>query len=184
MIDDSLKLVPDGEIFKDKKIYMMVPYDKGATKLLIGTRASGFYIYEGNTAVTFPLEKKADDYLKEKKLYHGIRLSSGDFALATLRGGLVIMDSQGKLRRIFDKTSGLQDDNVKFVFEDAGGNLWLALNRGITKIEYASPFSIYDDRSNLPGQVLGMRDGRHRHRGGQEHHRDESRRSVQRCPFV
>ncbi|NIM11621.1 MAG: hypothetical protein GTO45_05960, partial [Candidatus Aminicenantes bacterium] len=47
-----------------------------------------------------------------------IRLSSGDFALATLNGGLVIMDPHGRLKYIFDKTYGLQDDKVHYVFED------------------------------------------------------------------
>jgi ligand-binding sensor domain-containing protein len=96
--------------------------------------------------------------MEAKKLSHGIRLSSspGEFALATLRGGLVIIDSQGKLKQIFDKTSGLQDDNVKYVFEDSRGNLWLALSEGIAKIEYASPFTIYGQRSNLPGSVFSV----------------------------
>jgi signal transduction histidine kinase/DNA-binding response OmpR family regulator len=149
---DSLKVVPGGETFAQKKIYMMAPYDN--KKLLIGTRANGFYtydIYNGGEAVPFPTG--ADNYLKRNQLYHGIRLSSGDFALATLRGGLVIIDSQGRLKEIFNKSYGLQDDNINYVFEDFQGNLWLAMDRGISKIEYVSPLSIYDDRLNLPGNV-------------------------------
>jgi signal transduction histidine kinase/DNA-binding response OmpR family regulator/ligand-binding sensor domain-containing protein len=153
--EDSLKVVPGGETFAKKKIYMMVPYDN--KKLLMGTRENGFYTYDihnGNDPVPFPTE--AGDYLNENPLYHGIRLSSGDFALATLRGGLVIMDSQGRLKEIFNKASDLQDENVNYVFEDSTGNLWLALDRGISKIEYVSPFSIFDDRLNLPGSVLSV----------------------------
>jgi signal transduction histidine kinase/DNA-binding response OmpR family regulator/ligand-binding sensor domain-containing protein len=151
----SLKVVPGGETFAKKKIYMMAPYDN--KKLLIGTRADGFYtydIYNGIEAVPFPTG--ADNYLKEKQLYHGIRLSSGDFALATLRGGLVIIDSQGRLKEMFNKSCGLQDDNVNYVFEDFQGSVWLAMDRGISKIEYVSPLSIYDDRSNLPGNVQAV----------------------------
>jgi signal transduction histidine kinase/DNA-binding response OmpR family regulator len=152
---DSLKVVPGGESFAGKKIYMMAPYDN--KKLLIGTRENGFYTYDpdnGIEAVPFPTE--TDNYLKENQLYHGIRLSSGNFALATVRGGLVIIDSQGRLKEIFHKSSGLQDDNIKYVFEDLEGNLWLAMDKGISKIEYVSPLSIYDDRSNLPGSVLSV----------------------------
>jgi signal transduction histidine kinase/DNA-binding response OmpR family regulator len=149
---DSLKVVPGGETFAEKKIYMMVPYDN--KKLLMGTRANGFYIYDGIEAVPFPTG--ADDYLKKTKLYHGIRLSSGDFALATMRGGLVIIDSQGRLKEIFNKSSGLQDDDVNYVFEDLQGNLWLAMDQGISKIEYVSPLSTCDDRSNLPGSVMSV----------------------------
>jgi ligand-binding sensor domain-containing protein len=136
---------------------MMAPFAPDHTtakKLLIGTRSQGFYIYDGTSAVPFPTE--ADDYLKENKLYHGIRLSTGDYALATLQGGVVIIDANGRLKEIFTGSSGLQNDNVKYVFEDSTGNLWLALNKGISKIEYASPISFYDNRTNLPGLVLSV----------------------------
>jgi signal transduction histidine kinase/DNA-binding response OmpR family regulator len=151
---DSLKAVPGGETFAGKKIYMMTPYDNKI--LLIGTGEHGFYTYDPDNTAALPFPTEADNYLKENRLYHGIRLSSGDFALATLRGGLVIIDSQGRLKEIFNKAYGLQDDNIKYVFEDFHGNLWLAMDRGISKIEYVSPLSIYDDRSNLPGSVLSV----------------------------
>jgi signal transduction histidine kinase/DNA-binding NarL/FixJ family response regulator len=155
--NNSLKLIPGGETFAEMKISMMVPYD--SEKVLIGTRAEGLYIYDGIEAVPFPTD--VDDYLREKQLYHGIRLSSSftssvDFALGTLQGGLVIIDSHGHLKQIFDKASGLQDDNIKYVYEDSQGNLWLGLNNGISKIEYTSPISLYDNRLNLPGLVLSV----------------------------
>jgi signal transduction histidine kinase/DNA-binding response OmpR family regulator/ligand-binding sensor domain-containing protein len=149
----SLELVAGGERFAVEKLHMMNYYDSQG--ILLGTRLNGLFIYNGSTIIRFPTE--VDDYLKEKQLYQGIGLSSGDFALATLRGGLVIIDSDGNLKHIFDKTSGLQDDSSQFVFEDQQGNLWLALGKGISKIEYASPISLYNEnRSNLPGIVLAV----------------------------
>jgi signal transduction histidine kinase/CheY-like chemotaxis protein/streptogramin lyase len=152
MVKDSLELVPGGEIFAAKKIYMMVPYD--SRRMLIGTRSHGFYFYDGTKATPFLTE--VDDYLIKNQVYHGIRLSSspGYFALATRRGGLVIMDSHGKVKYLFNKSTGLQSDNVKYVFEDVQGNLWLALEKGVSKIEYGSPFFLYDDRFDLSGVVL------------------------------
>jgi ligand-binding sensor domain-containing protein len=112
----------------------------------------GCFLYDGVNIIPFKTE--VDNYLLEKKLYHGIRFSSGDFALATRLGGLVIMDNHGKVKEIFNKQSGLQDENVKYVFEDFQGNLWLGLSYGISKIEYASPLSLYDERAYLPRIVL------------------------------
>jgi len=153
MKSDSLQSIPGGEAFaKVKKIFMMVPYD--SQRLLIGTRPKGFFIYDGKKMMPFPTE--ADEYLKEKKVYHGIRLANGDLALATLHGGLVIMNHHGHLEYILDRNSGLQGDDVKYVFEDKQGNLWLCLDKGISKIEYASPISIHDERSNLAGIVLSV----------------------------
>jgi DNA-binding response OmpR family regulator/signal transduction histidine kinase len=76
--------------------------------------------------------------------------------LATREGGLIIIDFRGHLKHIYDKSSGLQDNNVKHVFEDSTGCLWLALNNGISKIEYNSPFSLYDDRNHLEGVVYSI----------------------------
>ncbi|NIM13205.1 MAG: hypothetical protein GTO45_13895 [Candidatus Aminicenantes bacterium] len=154
MLEDSLILIPGGETFANKKIYMMAEYQEGSLKLLIGTRYNGFYLYDGIISTPFPTG--ADDYVKKHRLYQGIRLTSGDFALATLRGGLVIIDSHGSLKYIFNKDSGLPEDNVKYVYEDFQGNLWLALSKGLAKIEYASPFSLFDHRLNLPGLILAV----------------------------
>ncbi|MCP5106805.1 MAG: hypothetical protein GY950_25705, partial [bacterium] len=60
MVNDELELVPGGEIFADKKIYMMVPYD--FQNLLIGTRNNGLYIYDGIKAE--PFQTDTDNYLK------------------------------------------------------------------------------------------------------------------------
>ncbi|MFC2145888.1 response regulator [Acidobacteriota bacterium] len=158
IVNDSLTLIPGSETAAaSEKIYVMVPYD--SQKMLMGIQSKGLYIFDGIKAVPFPTG--IDNYLKEKRLSHGIRLpspstKSGNFALATLKGGLVIIDSQGNLKQILNKASGLQDDNVKYVFEDFLGNLWLALDKGISKIEYASPISVLDDRSNLAGIVLAV----------------------------
>ncbi|NIM15398.1 MAG: response regulator [Candidatus Aminicenantes bacterium] len=152
MKDDSFELVPGGEAFAEKKIFMMVEYD--SQQLLIGTNKNGLYLYDGMKAT--PFETDVDDYLKENKLYHGIRLESGDFALATFGGGLAIIDSGGRLKYLFDEDAGLQDNSVKHVFQDNQGNLWLSLDSGISKIEYKSPFSIFDKRSKLPGSVLAV----------------------------
>jgi signal transduction histidine kinase/DNA-binding response OmpR family regulator/ligand-binding sensor domain-containing protein len=157
--NDSLKLLPGGETFKAVQIDMLTPYD--TNKLLIGTRSHGFYIFDMITKEKNPFPTDVDNYIKEKELSHGIRLSPSftktvEFALATLQGGLIIIDSHGKVKTIFTKGYGLQDDDVRYVFEDFQGNLWLGLNSGISKIEYFSPFSVFDDRANLPGRILSV----------------------------
>jgi signal transduction histidine kinase/DNA-binding response OmpR family regulator/ligand-binding sensor domain-containing protein len=154
--NNSLEMLPRGETFANMKIYMLVQYD--TNRLLIGTRSQGFYIFDMMKKEKAPFPTEADNYLKEKQLYQGIRLlsSPGDIALVTLRGGLVIMDSEGKLKEIFNENYGLQTEEARYVFEDSQGNLWLGLNRGISKIEYISPISVYDRRSNLPRMTFSV----------------------------
>ena len=168
MGDDTLQLLPGSERFGIIKIYMMAPYAPYAPyasyspdnrrDLVIVTRDSGFFRYkiESHTLEAIP-GTGAAGYLQEKEFYYGQRLSNGDFALATGSGGLVIMDANAAIKKVFTKASGLQNESVKYVCEDLEGNLWLALEKGISKIEYASSISIYDDnRSNLPGLVLAV----------------------------
>ncbi|MCU0286820.1 MAG: hypothetical protein MUF15_10520, partial [Acidobacteria bacterium] len=158
MINNSPVLLPHGDIFADANIIVMVPYDD--QRILLGTTTKGFYLYDGtnsNTFTPFPIGSDVEAYLVEKQLYSAAQLSDRNFALSTRSGGLVILDARGKLKEIIDKTSGLQDNKVWYVFQDSQENIWLALNKGITKIEYASPFSIYDEKSaNLPGIVLSV----------------------------
>jgi signal transduction histidine kinase/DNA-binding response OmpR family regulator/ligand-binding sensor domain-containing protein len=149
---NALIPIPGGKHFAGKRISVFVPYDK--SKILIGIGARGFFLYNGTSSAPFPTE--VDQFVKTKKLSHGTRLSSGDIALATNRGGIVIIDPQGRKKIVFDKTLGLQSDNVKYVFQDMHGNLWLCLGKGISKIDYSSPITIHDDRSHLTGQVLSV----------------------------
>ncbi|MGD2088731.1 MAG: response regulator [Candidatus Aminicenantes bacterium] len=160
VVDDSLKLIPGGEIFapaeNEYRVFLMAPCNTGQNqgKLLIGTRLKGFFLYDGKTTEPFPTE--VDELLIKNRATHGIGLSSGDFALGMLRGGLVVIDNHGRIKYTFDKSSGLQDENVKYIFEDMGKNLWLALNKGISRLEYGSPFFFYDERSALPGFVMAV----------------------------
>ena len=124
MIGESLLPVPGGETFADAEVLVMAPY--GIKKRFIATRTKGCYLYDGEHFAPFPTE--VDEYLLEQELYRGIRLSCGDYALTTLRGGLVIINAAGRLIQIFDKSSGLQDNDVKYVCEDFQGNLWLGLS--------------------------------------------------------
>lgn len=151
---DRLVLVPGGERFAGQAegIYMMAGIDDGG--VLIGTRLFGLFVLKESGLEPFP--SQADGYLKRNFLYHGIRLNSGDFALATLRGGLVLLDSKGRITGIYNRASGLQDDNVKYVYQDSWGDLWLGMEGGVTRIEYSSPFSIYDRKNGLVGAVLSV----------------------------
>jgi signal transduction histidine kinase/DNA-binding response OmpR family regulator len=163
MVDSTFVPVKGGEKFANEGILMMAPYDKTGKKFLIGTWSKGLYMYDSDKNTIDPFKTGVDDFLKEKHILQGIRLSSsktpgqpGDFALATQLGGLVIIDSSGRLKYHFNKAAGLLDNKVNYVFEDKQDNLWLALEKGISKIEYTSPISIYDDRSGLTGLVLSV----------------------------
>ena len=114
-------MVPNGEKFANERIYTMLPYDKN--RILIGTRTQGLFLYDGKDFTPFKTE--ADPYIFNTSLYGGLVLSNGLFALNTFNNGMVIIDKQGKLIERIDKSMGLQDNSVDYLFEDSRDMLWM-----------------------------------------------------------
>ena len=106
--NDSLVMAPGGEYFADTRVDLMLPY--GDREILVGTRTNGL-IRSGPDGYA-PFSTEADDYLKENQIYDGRVLSDQTIALATLRGGLVHMDQEGRFLRSIDKEAGLPDNTI------------------------------------------------------------------------
>lgn len=146
---DSLRLVGGGEMFANRPLLTMLPLEPG--KALLGTLAHGLFVYDGRTITPFPTA--AETFLREQQLYHATVLPEGFIALATLRGGVAIIDRQGNLCQVVNKAAGLRDDRVHFVHADRRGGLWLALNNGLAHVEVPSPFSRFAASANLASTV-------------------------------
>jgi len=160
MENGTIVPISGGKRFAEEAVKMMIPLTEIPRQILIGTRTQGLFIYNGNEAM--PFANEADDYIRTNRLSCGTPLSRSlspgprrEFALGTMGGGLVIIDDRGKLKKKYTKEQGLLDNNVWGISQDNQGNLWLALNKGITKLEYLSPFSYFDEEhSQLPGIIV------------------------------
>jgi signal transduction histidine kinase/DNA-binding NarL/FixJ family response regulator/ligand-binding sensor domain-containing protein len=153
---NRMEILPGTGEFGSKSIAALLPY--GSNSILICTKKNGLFIYDGIKSE--PFDTEVSRYLIENELLHGLRLFDGHFALGTKYGGVVIIDARGGLIEYLNETVGLQNDQINYIYQDTGGNLWLALNYGISKIEYESPVSFYDKQSRLKGLVLSV--ARHR----------------------
>ncbi len=151
---DSLRLVPGGERFAQASIAFMLPY--GEESILLGAGNQGFLLYDGISFQPFNIEIEA--FLRENRLYTAALLQNGSSwaALATLNGGVAIIDQQGRFLKLLDKGAGLQDNIVYSVFFDRQGALWLALNRGISRVEFPSPLSLHGEKTGLQGPVQSI----------------------------
>ncbi len=137
--NDLFNLIPNGNFFSDKRISALLPYEE--KELLIGTW-DDFYLYENETISPFKTE--VDDFLRKNKLYSGIQLNNGNYALATSNGGIAVIDNKGSQTLLLDKEGTLITLSAHAIFQDKSGLLWAALDYGISKIEFPSPFSNYD----------------------------------------
>ena len=130
-------------------IFSMLPYDNNY--ILINVRSKGFFLYNEDHIIPFKTE--ADEYLINKEVYlPGVKLPDGNFALNTTQGGIIIIYPDGKIARIIDTESGILDDGVLYIYYSYG-KLWLALQNGISVIDYPSPLGYFNSGSGIKGAV-------------------------------
>jgi diguanylate cyclase (GGDEF)-like protein len=135
---DRLELLPGGERFADEKLYVILPYGDG--RLFLIGRTSGVVLFDPSGKR--PAENRAteaDAFLRENLSYHGAALGDGTFAIASLRGGVAIVDREGRLLERFDKKRGLNDDMVFHVLQARDRKLWLGLNYGVSVVADSAP---------------------------------------------
>lgn len=150
IVDGALEAVPGGAQFGNG-IYALLPY---GDELLLGTEAGTLYRSQGDQFERF--RAQGDPFLQANELYDGTQLPDGTYAFATLRGGVLIMDRDGQTVRVLDERSELVDNDVKSLFVDRQGGLWMACETGLARADVLSPLSYYDHRAGLEGVAMSL----------------------------
>jgi hypothetical protein len=115
---DELQVVPGGAAYKNSRLLFPYPYDE--RRILVSARKETLILYDGGKVNPFPTQ--ADDYLKKSELFTSAALPNGSFCLNTLRGGAVILEHDGRLRRIINKDSGIQKPDGLCRLRRSGGS--------------------------------------------------------------
>lgn len=153
---DSLELVEGGGYFKNDKVYTILPYKKD--DYLIGSRDNGLTIYNtGNAQKRFQaMDSEAADYLMDNRVYCGCMLNDSTYALGTTVGGVIIMNEEGKIQHKVNTDYGLMDNTVYACYQDNQDNLWLALSRGVARLDVKNPITFFHEKNGLSGSVETM----------------------------
>lgn len=161
LVDDRLELMPGGGFFADERVYVTLRSRPGGeeSRLLIGTRDRGWFVHDGESLRRW--ETDAEESINNAALYRAEWLDNGVLAVATLNGGLFLLDQDGNLLKRIGRDQGLPDDGVFAMHEDHQGGLWLALNNGLTRLELGGPLTYFGEQSGLTGIVLAI----HQHDG-------------------
>ena len=155
--DGGFRLLPGGERFAEELVDAMVGWDSPPTRtgrILIGTRSRGLFLLDRDSIQPFATE--ADKALIENQVRCGIRLDDGSFAFGTNNGGLFVLNGEGRLLSRLNRARGLPDENVKGLFVDRQRGLWMALDRGVARVEAGTPITQFSERTGLPGAVLAV----------------------------
>ena len=110
----------------------------GGDTVLVTTLKNGIFCLK-NDRLT-PWVTPLDAFFREKRIYCATLLPSGQIALGTSLGGLVVLGADRRPLQWLQKNEGLQNTNVLTVFADKSRNLWLGLDNGLAQVEVSSPF--------------------------------------------
>lgn len=141
LVNDSLQLIAGGDTFKDSWVFAMMKQHDG--KILIVDRTHGLYNYDGKEL--HKINSTAHKKIIDSKVFHGIALPNGNFALATNLNGILVINKDGDLLRTINVSSGLQNQSATSLFLDRQEGLWVTLSNGIDRVELNSPFSLFDN---------------------------------------
>lgn len=140
---NKLILPEGGDFFKDKRIYAVLPAEDNL--YYVFTREAGVFILNLenlNDKNSISVQDFNPDYEKElndNEVYCASKISSSFFALGTLKGGIYILDSGFNLVEVIGKKKGILNNAVKDIFVDAQKGLWLALEYGISRVDFQFP---------------------------------------------
>lgn len=135
--DGDLQVLADSKEFNEKSNAFLA-YPGG---MLIATRSKGLFLYKDHKVQ--PFETEVNDYLREYPVYHAVKLSNGQYAFATLTGGVLIMDENGRLVHLIKQSNYGIHEGTQYVFEDNRYGLWVGTDRGMIRVDINSPVQYY-----------------------------------------
>ena len=146
------KLISDHEILKDNIVVEILKKDN---KLLVLTQKKGFYFIEDNNLIPWGIP--SDNFLTNKTVYSAKELVNGNIVLGTISSGLIFLTNDGVLDNQITQSLGLSNNTVLSTFEDVDNNVWLGLDNGINTISLASPFKLFEKKSNFWGTIYASK---------------------------
>jgi serine phosphatase RsbU (regulator of sigma subunit)/ligand-binding sensor domain-containing protein len=153
-VDGKLELINEGEKFKDIGVFSVMPYGTTQNQFLIATYEDGLWVYSSDKEESIKLI--STDFFSpiySSAIYGGIKTGPHQYALNTLQNGILIVNDSANVIESINQATGLAVNDVKAINFDRSGNLWCALENGIAKVDYYSPFSIYKENSGIRGTV-------------------------------
>jgi AraC family chitin signaling transcriptional activator len=110
-------------------------------------------IFEMNEGQVSKSSNEINNTLDNRSIYSAQQLSNGMYALGTISNGLFLFNESDELTYHLNQSNGLSNNTVLSVFEDVDGNIWLAMDNGISLINQNSKYKVFYDEEGLLGTV-------------------------------
>lgn len=141
---NRVETVVDDPVFRTSQI---VTIEAGPAPGTLGvlTEERGFFqVRDGHVAV---LRVAANRWLAGKKIFRALRLSDGSLAVAfsSVSGDKgMFFDPAGDYAGPIDPTIGLYLNEVRSLFTDHDGGLWLGTEAGVFRLQWPSDITVFD----------------------------------------
>ncbi|CAM4176154.1 triple tyrosine motif-containing protein [Gillisia hiemivivida] len=150
--NDSVSPLNWSKPLNNYTIQSIVDYKGG---LLIATQINGLYYY--NDFVLKKWSFSSFDEIKYPEI-NNLKIVNNLVCVGTINNGLMVYNSEGLLKYVYNKKNGLANNTVLRQFLDDQNNLWLALDNGLSKIFLTKSVYAYNDKSGLLGTVYSIID--------------------------
>ncbi|WP_338357772.1 helix-turn-helix and ligand-binding sensor domain-containing protein [Yeosuana marina] len=150
--NNTLMLKIMDKALENTKVLSITNY-KG--KLLLATSLKGCYVVENNKTVT-PLQFEINTLIKQHLLNCFSVLNNGNMVFGTIKDGVYVTDSNGKVIFHINKENGLINNTVLSQCLDKENKLWLGLDNGIAFVDLNGHNYFYKDVSGRLGAVYDV----------------------------
>lgn len=150
--DNKVVLMKDGELFYDQPILGIIKY--GSKKLIL-TGEDGFYLMDEKNKSISHFPAKVENYLNSAGVL-GLQWLNDSTICINSRTGLIFLNKKLMLKKIINKSDGLNDETIAQVFIDQQKELWLSTNNGISRVSINSPLYYYNNNSGYNGNILAI----------------------------
>ncbi|MFH2095219.1 MAG: triple tyrosine motif-containing protein, partial [Bacteroidota bacterium] len=149
----GFKPVEHGEMFADTGIFSMIPYQDG---LLVVTQEAGIFLWKNNEFNQL-LSPELSERFNSALIIGAMPLNDGNYALFSMKDGIFILDSGfSRIIARFSTETGMKSAEVQGIVTDAYGDIWAATLKGICRIQYGSPYSVFSESAGLSGFVQAV----------------------------
>jgi len=131
-------------------IQSLVPFNNG---LLIATQLNGLFFYKDGNLKKW---SSALDSKFENLEINNLKIVDGFVCIGTINNGLLVLDTDGNYKYVFNKKNGFENNTVIRQFVDKDSNLWLALDNGLSKIHLSKQMFAFNDKSGALGTVYSV----------------------------
>jgi DNA-binding CsgD family transcriptional regulator len=128
----------------------ILPFSNG--RVLISTTKHGLFTWQNGTLSPWNIAISGE--LKRNIVNRAIVMTrDSSLVFGTIQNGVYVVSKNGTLRYQFNKETGLQNNTVLALEEDAQQQLWIGLDQGIDMIKMSSPIIAYQTSDNPLGST-------------------------------